>query len=98
VLRSYIGDEDSMIADVKVYTTKVCAYCVRAKALLTKRDVPFEEVDVSSDDAKRTWLVQTTGKRTVPQIFIDGRPVGGSDELHELDRSGELEKLLHRSA
>ncbi len=85
-----------MIADVKVYTTQVCPYCHRAKALLSKRNVPYEEIDVSSDDAKRAWLAETTGRRTVPQIFIDDRPIGGSDELHALDRSGELEKLLHR--
>ena len=85
-----------MIADVKVYTTSSCAYCVRAKALLTKRNVPFEEVDVTSDPGKRAWLVSETSMRTVPQIFIEGKPIGGSDELHALDRSGELEKLLHR--
>jgi glutaredoxin 3 len=85
-----------MIAEVKVYTTSVCPYCFRAKALLAKRNVPFEEVDVSSDTDKRMWLVKASGMRTVPQIFIDGKPVGGSDELHALDQSGELEKLLHR--
>ncbi len=85
-----------MIADVKVYTTTYCAYCVRAKSLLAKRNVPFEEVDVSSDTEKREWLVKATGLRTVPQIFIDDKPIGGSDDLHALDRSGDLERLLHR--
>jgi glutaredoxin 3 len=85
-----------MIADVKVYTTPICPYCIRAKALLAKRGIPFEEVDVSRDDAKRRWLVATSGQRTVPQIFIDEKPIGGSDELHDLDASGELERLLHR--
>jgi glutaredoxin 3 len=86
-----------MIAPVKVYTTSVCPYCDRAKALLRKRDVPFEEIDVSNDQEKRTWLVSASGgRRTVPQIFIDDTPIGGSDDLHALDRSGELEKLLHR--
>jgi glutaredoxin 3 len=85
-----------MIADVKVYTTPICPYCIRAKALLAKRGIPFEEVDVSRDDAKRSWLVATSGQRTVPQIFIDDKPIGGSDELHDLDASGELERLLHR--
>ncbi len=85
-----------MIATVKVYTTSFCPYCVRAKALLKKRDVPFEEIDVA-DEAKRAWLVTASGgRRTVPQIFIDDVGIGGSDELHALDRSGELEKLLHR--
>jgi glutaredoxin 3 len=85
-----------MIAEVKVYTTQTCPYCIRAKALLKKRDVPFEEIDVSRDEEKRSWLVATSGMRTVPQIFIDGKPIGGSDELHALDESGALEKLLHR--
>jgi glutaredoxin 3 len=85
-----------MIANVKVYTTTICPYCIRAKSLLKKRAVPFVEEDVSRDEAKRAWLVTTTGKRTVPQIFIDDKPIGGSDELHALDASGELEKLLHR--
>jgi glutaredoxin 3 len=85
-----------MIARVQVYSTQICPYCIRAKALLTKREVPFEEIDVSRDDEKRAWLVSASGMRTVPQIFIDGKPIGGSDELHALDASGELEKLLHR--
>ena len=85
-----------MIAEVKVYTTQTCPYCIRAKALLKKRDIPFEEIDVSRDEEKRGWLVKASGMRTVPQIFIDGKPIGGSDELHALDASGELEKLLHR--
>jgi glutaredoxin 3 len=87
-----------MIADVKVYTTRICPYCIRAKALLAKRGVPYVEIDVSNDPEKRAWLVTASGgKRTVPQIFIDDKPVGGSDELHALDRTGELETLLHRS-
>jgi len=85
-----------MIAEVKVYTTQICPYCYSAKALLKKRDVPYEEIDVSRDAEKRRWLVEVSGMRTVPQIFIDGKPIGGSDELHALDRTGELEKLLHR--
>jgi glutaredoxin 3 len=86
-----------MIAPVKVYSTTYCPYCDRAKALLVKRAVPFEEVDVTTDNEKRAWLVKASGgRRTVPQIFIDEQPIGGSDELHALDRSGELEKLLHR--
>lgn len=79
---------------VQVYTTDNCAYCNRAKALLQRRGIPYEEVDVSADHEKRVWLVTTTGRRTVPQVFIKGRPVGGSDELHALDRNGELKRLL----
>jgi glutaredoxin 3 len=86
-----------MIATVKVYTTSFCPYCVRAKALLKKREIPFEEIDVSRDLELRSWLVTASGgRKTVPQIFIDDQPIGGSDELHALDRAGELEALLHR--
>jgi glutaredoxin 3 len=86
-----------MIANVKIYTTTSCPYCVRAKALLKKRDIPYEEVDVTGDFEKRERLVKDSGgMRTVPQIFVDEKPIGGSDELHALDASGELEKLLHR--
>ncbi len=81
-------------AQVTVYVTDYCPYCTRAKALLKKRGIEFEEIDVTGDDEKRAWLVQATGRRTVPQIFIKGEPIGGSDDLHELDRTGELAKKL----
>jgi glutaredoxin 3 len=79
---------------VTVYTTKVCPYCVRAKALLDRRGIPYEEVDVSNDPAKRSWLVEATGRRTVPQIFIGDEAVGGSDDLHALDAAGKLMALV----
>ncbi len=85
------------MADVKVYVTDYCPYCTRAKGLLTRKGVPFTEIDVSNDHEKRMWLVETTGRRTVPQIFINDQPVGGSDDLHALERSGELDKLLGRA-
>lgn len=85
------------MADVQIYTTNYCPYCVRAKGLLSRKKVPFTEIDVTHDDAKREWLTEATGQRTVPQIFIDGRSIGGSDDLHALDRSGELDKLLGRA-
>lgn len=87
-----------MAAEVKVYTTRFCAFCVRAKHLLNKRRIEFEEIDVSGNAEQRAWLVKATGRRTVPQIFIDGTPIGGSDELHDLDRSGELDRLVRKSA
>lgn len=79
---------------VRVYTTTSCGYCVMAKALLAKRSVPYQEIDVTFDDAKRAWLVQATRRRTVPQIFIGETPIGGYDELAKLDRSGRLAELL----
>lgn len=79
---------------VRVYSTLVCPYCVRAKMLLKDRQIPYEEIDVTGDHDKRMWLVQTTGRRTVPQIFIGETPIGGYDELAKLDRSGRLAELL----
>jgi glutaredoxin 3 len=83
-----------MSAEVTIYTTRVCGYCGAAKQLLAARKVPFKEIDVSSDNAKRAWLVEATGRRTVPQIFIGAEPIGGYDELAALDRSGELAAKL----
>jgi glutaredoxin 3 len=81
------------MADVVVYSTTSCGYCVRAKALLGKLGIKFEEVDVSNDADKRQWLVQTTGRRTVPQIFINGEAIGGFDELAAMNSAGKLISL-----
>ena len=83
-----------MAADVRIYTTTYCGYCTAAKMLLEQREVAFEEVDCTNDPATRRWLVEQTGRRTVPQIFIAGVPVGGCDDLHALDRAGELAPIL----
>jgi len=83
-----------MSATVVVYTTDYCPYCTRAKSLLAAKGVAFTEIDVSEDDAKRQWLVKTTGLRTVPQIFINDKSIGGFDELADLDARGELDGLL----
>jgi len=83
------------MAKVIVYTTDYCPYCVRAKALLKHKGVPFEEIDVGADDALRDKMVAESGRRTVPQIFIDGRPIGGFDELNALEQSGELDGMLN---
>jgi glutaredoxin 3 len=85
-------------AKIVVYTTDWCPYCVRAKRLLSSRGYAFEEIDVDGDTAKRAWLVQVTGRRTVPQVFIADQPVGGFDDLAALDRAGELDKLVRGSA
>lgn len=82
------------MAKVRVYSKQQCPYCVRAKALLTKKGVPFEEIDVENDDATRAWLVEVTGQRTVPQIFAGDRPLGGFTDIDALDRAGELDAIL----
>jgi glutaredoxin 3 len=86
-----------MPPEVTIYTTRVCPYCVAAKRLLGERGIAYQEVDVTRDDAKRAWLVESTGRRTVPQIFIAGDPIGGFDDLAALDRSGELEKKMQKT-
>jgi glutaredoxin 3 len=81
------------MARIEMYTTPSCPYCVRAKRLLKERGLAYEEIDVASDDALRLDVMKRSGRRTVPQIFIDGRSIGGYDELAELDASGELATL-----
>lgn len=82
------------MVDVDIYVTAYCGYCDRAKQLLRRKGVAFRELDVGNDPEKRAWLVTATGRRTVPQIFIGGRSVGGYDDIAALDRTGELDGLL----
>jgi glutaredoxin 3 len=83
------------MAKVIMYTTMLCPYCHRAKTLLKKKGVTFTEIDVSTDPDKRDEMVSRSGgRRTVPQVFIDGRHVGGSEELAVLDEKGALDRLL----
>jgi glutaredoxin 3 len=77
-----------------MYTTAWCGYCVRAKALLDDRGIEYEEVRMDGDPAFRQKLLEMTGHWTVPQIFIDDRPIGGYMELWALDRQGELADLV----
>jgi glutaredoxin 3 len=80
---------------VEIYTTPICPYCAMAKRLLQKKGVAFTEIDVSRDPALRAAMVQrANGRRTVPQIFIGGVHVGGSDDLHDLDHAGKLDPML----
>jgi glutaredoxin 3 len=80
---------------VEIYTTPICGYCAMAKRLLTSKGVRYTEIDVMAAPDKRSEMTRRSGGgRTVPQIFIDGAPVGGCDELHALERAGKLEALL----
>ena len=79
---------------VKIYTTSLCGFCHAAKRLLDARGIAFEEVDVAGDQKTRQWLVEATGQRTVPQVFIGEESIGGYTELSALDSSGELAKKL----
>lgn len=83
------------MANVEVYVTTYCPYCVRAKELLKRKGIAFTEIDVTNDDAARDALVKRAeGRRTVPQIFINGVGIGGSDDLHALEREGKLDAML----
>mgnify|MGYP000278766662 CR=1 FL=1 len=79
---------------VTVYSTRICPYCMMAKRLLTQKGVPYEEIMVDGNDQLRTELMQRTGRRTVPQIYVGDHHVGGFDDLAALDRAGRLDPLL----
>jgi glutaredoxin 3 len=78
---------------IRMYSTTWCGYCIRAKTLLEERGLPYEEILVDDDLAFRQKLLDLTGRCTVPQIFIDGEPIGGYTELWQLDREGRLKEL-----
>ena len=82
------------MARITVYTTSHCPFCVSAKALLNKRGLEFEEIDLDRSSAGRTELVERTGMMTFPQIIIDDQIVGGFNELRAADQSGRLAELL----
>ena len=83
------------MATVELYTTPICGFCHRAKALLTSKGVSFSEVDVMADPSRRAEMMErANGGRTVPQIFINGEHIGGSDDLAALERAGKLDALL----
>jgi len=82
------------MAEVVVYTTNYCPYCTAAKALLRRKNVNFEEIDVTDDPAKRAEMERLSQGWTVPQIFIDGQPIGGFDDMNRLDLDGMLDPLL----
>ena len=82
-----------MVGRIQMYTTTWCGYCDRARQLLRERDLPFEEVSLDDDPAFRRTLLDLTGGWTVPQILLDGRPIGGFTELSALDRAGLLGEL-----
>jgi len=78
---------------IELYTTAWCGFCLRAKALLEEHDLPYEEIRIDADPLFRARLLELTGRWTVPQILIDGEPIGGYAELRELERRGVLEGL-----
>lgn len=86
--------ENSEMTRVVIYTTRYCPYCTGAKALLRSKNIEFEEIDVTDHPAKRAEMEHLSQRWTVPQIFIDGQPIGGFDDLNRLDLNGMLDPLL----
>ncbi|HLS18960.1 MAG TPA: glutaredoxin 3 [Paracoccaceae bacterium] len=83
-----------MASRIEIYTTPICGYCRRAKQLLDAKGAVYEEIDVMQDSARRAEMMERSGRRTVPQIFIGETHIGGSDDLYMLDRTGKLDELL----
>ena len=79
---------------VKIYTTRFCGYCLRAKALLESKQIPYEEIPVDGDREARADLMQRTGRSTVPQIWIGERHIGGCNELMRIAATNELDRLI----
>jgi len=86
------------MAPVRIYTKKNCPHCVRAKALLARKGVAYEEIDVEGNDALRAWLAEATGQMTVPQVFAGDRSLGGFSDIDALDREGKLDSILRSAA
>ena len=82
-------------ANVVIYTTAYCGFCARAKRLLQEKSVPYTEIDVEGRPDLRTWLVKASGQRTVPQVFINGKSVGGFSDISALDTRGALDPMLN---
>ncbi|HZY02311.1 MAG TPA: glutaredoxin 3 [Anaeromyxobacteraceae bacterium] len=79
---------------VRIYTKRHCPFCVRAKALLDRKGVSYEEIDAEGQDELRLWLAERTGQRTVPQIFVGDRSLGGFSDIDALDKQGKLDPIL----
>ena len=87
------------MAKIEIYTSPLCGFCHRAKGLLNRKNVEFEDIDVMMDRVRKAEMVERAGGRTsVPQIFIDGEHVGGCDDLYALEKAGKLDPMLEGSA
>ena len=82
------------MAEVVIYGTNTCSYCERAKQLFARKHIDYTEIRVDLDQQQREIMQERSGRRTVPQIFIDDKHIGGCDDLYALENNGELDKLL----
>lgn len=83
------------MAQVTIYTTKVCPYCIRAKQLLERKGIEFQEISAEDEAVREAMIQKAGGRRTVPQIFINNHHVGGCDDLYALDKAGKLDPMLN---
>ena len=86
------------MADVKMYTTRLCPYCMRARMLLESKGIAFTDIAVDADPELRREMMQLSGRHTVPQIWIGDQHVGGFDDMAALDRQGKLDELLNQAS
>jgi glutaredoxin 3 len=86
------------MAQVTIYTTKVCPYCVRAKQLFDRKGVEYQEISAEDEAVREAMIEKAGGRRSVPQIFINDKHVGGCDDLYALDKEGKLDPLLNAAA
>jgi glutaredoxin 3 len=86
------------VPQIEIYTSPFCGYCTRAKALLSRKGVAFQEIDALEDGRRKEMVTRAGGRRTVPQIFIDGHHIGGCDDLYALDAAGGLDPMLKPTA
>ena len=84
------------MSSVLIYTTQFCSFCYRAKDLLEQKRIDFEEIAIGQSIALKQEMIQLSGNYTVPQVFIDGTPIGGCNELYMLDYNGDLDKMLNK--
>ena len=84
------------MSKVIIYTRDWCGFCGAAKSLLSEKGVKFEEIDLGENPEKLKEMIEKSNRKTVPQIFIDGKSIGGFDDLNALERAGELDKLLDK--
>ncbi len=84
------------MAKVEIYTWRYCPFCIRAKSLLNRKQIHFEEYQIDGDEsARQSMAIKADGRNTVPQIFINGKGIGGCDELHALENSNQLDALIN---
>lgn len=84
------------MAEIIMYSTQYCSYCDRARQLLYQKNANFHEIRIDEDPSKKPEMIAKSGRHTVPQLFINGKAIGGCDDLYDLERNGQLDQLLNK--